>query len=244
MSIIEHGEHDPEESWDSIGVMDSQDAADEGVESSTVAEFDGDAGGLSPDERRALVVLLKNPFITSESNPREWKTTLASRAAIGQRLNDLYLELAVDLDREVAYKRPVTSGTGARAFPTLLYDAAWKREETALLVFLRVRERSERARGEVQVRVSRGEMLDYLRENRPDSATNKVSDDRRGDRAIDAIKRAGLLVRTDEEGVYRISPAIEPMLPIATLNRLLTWLHERLGEDPATREDVTEEMGS
>lgn len=206
------------------------DGPEESVEASTVAEFDGDAGGLDPDERRALVVLLKNPFITSESNPREWKAVLASRAAIGQRLNDLYLELVLDLQREVAYKRPVTSDTGTRVFPTLLYNAAWKREETALLVYLRVRERNERSRGEVQVRVSRAEMLEYLRDNRPDSATNRAADDKRGERAIDAIRSAGLLVRADEEGVYRISPAIEPMLPVATLNKLLVWLTERLEE--------------
>ncbi|MGN7978255.1 DUF4194 domain-containing protein [Microbacterium sp. 22195] len=227
MSIIGQVGEVPEDGWDDAEPFEPEDDA----ESSTVAEFDGDAGGLSPEERRALVVLLKNPFITSESHPREWKAVIASGAAIGQRLNDLYLSLEVNHDREVAYKRPVTSETGSRVFPTLLYNATWQREETALLVYLRVRERNERARGEVRVRVSRSEMLEHLRENRPESATNQASDDKRAGRAIDTIKSTGLLTKTDEDGVYGISPAIEPMMPIPTLNNLLAWLTERMSAE-------------
>ena len=244
MSIIEQIENTPDDqTWDIEERLDAPDGGDtdESEPRSTHALFDGDEGGLEPDVRRTLVVLLKNPFIASESHPREWKTLVASRSLIGARLNDLFLELVVDLQREVAYKRPVTSDTGTREFPTLVYNAAWQREETALLVYLRVRERNERARGEMQVRVSRAEMLEYLRENRPESATNQVADDRRADRAISGIKSAGLLIKTEEDGVYRISPAIEPMLPIPTLNSLLTWLSERTTPDDAAGDASAQE---
>ena len=201
---------------------------------STDALFVGDEGGLELDERRALVVLLKNRFITSESHPKEWKTVVASRQTIARRLNDLFLELEFDAKREVAYKRPVTSDTGGRDFPTLVHDTIWQREETALLVFLRVRARNDEVRGEMRSRVSEAEMLEYLRENRPDSATNQVSDDRRADRAINALKGAGLLMKTGEDGEFRISPAIEPMLPAPVLNNLLTWLNVRTESGAAT----------
>lgn len=197
-------------------------------ERSTHALFEGDEGGLEPDERRALVVLLKNRFITSSSNPREWRAIKASRQKIAGRLNDLFLELVVSAEFEVAYKRPATGG---REFPTLLHDTVWPREETALLVYLRVQARSEQARGEVHARVSRQDMLAYLQENRPDSATDKVNDGRRGDRAIEAIKKAGLLEKTDEDGVYRISSAIELMLPTPALNSLLEWLTVRTASE-------------
>jgi hypothetical protein len=212
---------------------------DTGVEPpSTHSLFDGDEGGLEADERRALVVLLKNRFITSESHPREWRAIVASRQVIGQRLNDLFLELVISPEREVAFKRPVTGG---REFPTLLHDTAWQREETALLVYLRVRSRSEQGRGEVHARVSHAELVEYLQENRPDSATNRVADDRRTDRAIGALKSAGLLVKTDEDGVFRISPAIEPMLPVTALNNLLTWLNLRTASEPDSDAVPTEE---
>lgn len=217
-----------EDSVDEDSADEDTSNTDEAAESaSTHALFDGDEGGLELDERRALVVLLKNRFVTSESHPKEWKTIIASRQVIARRLNDLFLELKLDARREVAYKRPVTSDTGGRDFPTLVHDTIWPREETALLVFLRVRARNDEIRGEVQSRISEAEMLEYLRENRPGSATNQVSDDRRADRAINALKRAGLLMNASDDGVFRISPAIEPMLPVPVLNNLLTWLTAR-----------------
>lgn len=219
---------------------DTADLDDDTEPQSTHSLFDGDEGGLELDERRAMVALLKNRFITSESHPREWRAVMASRQVIGQRLNDLFLELKISPEREVAYKRPVSEG---REFPTLLHDTAWQREETALLVYLRVRFRSEQARGEVHAQVSHADLVEYLRENRPDSATNRVADDRRSERAIGALKSAGLLVKTDEDGVFRISPAIEPMLPMPTLNNLLTWLNLRtaLGPDDGGDAVPTEE---
>jgi hypothetical protein len=207
-----------------------QDWADE-EPTSTHALFDGDEGGLELDQRRAMVVLLKNRFITPESHPREWRAIIAPGRLIEQRMNDLFLELVVNLEREVAYKRPITSDTGGRDFPTLLHDTAWQREETALLVFLRVRARTEQSRGEAHARVAEAELQEYLEENRPASATNRVADSGRTKRAIGTLKTAGLLVKTDEDGVFRISPAIESMLPATTLNDLLGWLTVRTGTD-------------
>lgn len=220
-AVEEERDWDPEDT-----AADGEGDAEPEAIVSTHALFDGDEGGLELDERKALVVLLKNRFITSESHPPEWRAIVRSRKAIAERLNDLFLELVISLDREVAYKRPV-SGSGSREFPTLLHDTRWPREETALLVYLRVRARNEQARGELHARVSRAEMLEYLQENRPESATDRVSDDGRGERAIGALKTAGLLVKTDEDGVWRISPAIEPMLPATALNNLLAWLNVR-----------------
>jgi hypothetical protein len=230
---VDHDSADPDSFDPDLADSDAGDRGDDGdgiEEQSTHALFEGDEGGLELDERRALVVLLKNRFITSGSHPREWKAIMASRQVIAQRLNDLFLELVVSPEREVAYKR---SATGGGEFPTLLHDTAWQREETALLVYLRVQARSEQSRGEVHARVSQSELIEYLRESRPDSATDRVADDRRADRAIGALKSAGLLVRTDEDGVFRISPAIEPMLPVSTLNNLLTWLNVRTAAGPA-----------
>lgn len=232
-----------EASIDEAAVDEEVGASDEAVEeSSTHALFDGDDGGLELDERRTLVVLLKNRFITSESHPREWRTLVLSRHAISRRLNDLFLELKYDPKREVAYKRAVSSDTGGRDFPTLLHDTIWQREETALLVYLRVRARNEEVRGELHARVSQAELLEHLRENRPESATNQVADDRRAERAVNSLKSAGLLVRTDDDGVFKISPAIETMLPMPTLVSLLSWLHVRTERGPVTDDEpATEE---
>lgn len=190
MSFIEQTDEVMEPEWDDEPGRITEDSVDEvssdevsgaggeeAEEPSTHALFDGDDGRLHPDERKALVVLLKNRFITSESHPREWRTLVASYRAISRVLNDLFLEPKYDAKREVAYKRAVSSNTGGRDFPTLLHDTIWQREETALLAYLRVRARNEEVRGEMHAQVSQAELLEHLRENRPESATNQVADE-------------------------------------------------------------------
>lgn len=194
---------------------------------SSHALFDGDEGGLEPEQRKALVVLLKHRFITSASHPNEWRTILAARTAVKRSLNDLFLDLVLDTEREVAYKRQATAETGNRPFPTLLHDTAWQREETVLLVYLRIRFRNEQAAGNTRVRVSEAEMLEHIEELRPDSATDRVSDGRRAERAIEAMRKAGLLHKTDEDKTYEVSPAIEVMMPVQKLQDLLGWLRQR-----------------
>ena len=226
---------------------DGTEPEDDGTEEdapSTHAVFAGDEGSLDLEVRRALVVLMKHRFITSRSHPKEWRTVVVERQTIASRLNDLLLELKVDPEREVAYKRPVTSDTGVREFPTLLHDTTWPREETALLVYLRVRARAEQSRGEPVTRVSQTELLDYLRENRPPSATDQVKEERRAERAVGVLRTAGLLEKTGEDGVFRISPAVETMLPMTVLTELLRWLTVRNESGPTHEEEVSMEAQS
>jgi len=243
-------EHEPDGSDDlnveAAAVDVDAETADEaeGDAPSTHAVFAGDEGSLDLEVRRALVVLMKHRFITSRSHPKEWRTVAAHRQTIAGRLNDLLLELKVDPEREVAYKRPVTSDTGAREFPTLLHDTVWPREETALLVYLRVRARAEQSRGEPVTRVSQAELLAYLRENRPPSATDQVKEERRAERAVAVLKTAGLLEKTAEDGVFRISPAVETMLPMTVLTDLLSWLTVRNESGPMSDEEAAREAQS
>lgn len=100
--------------------------------------WDGDRGDLDLPSRKALQALLKWPFISARRYPSEWKAFLEHRAEITGRLNDLLLEVHVDLEHAVAYKRQAPSD-GAGKFTTLLYDKKWTREETILIVHRRAR---------------------------------------------------------------------------------------------------------
>ena len=64
--------------------------------------FDGDDGGLTLDQRRCLVVLLKHPIVTDER--AEWSTLVRDTRIIKSRLNDLFLDLVIDRERGIAYK--------------------------------------------------------------------------------------------------------------------------------------------
>src|SRR5258706_4823182 len=187
---------------------------------SSVALFEGDDGALELPQRRVLVALLKQRFITAQSHPKEWKTLTANPRLIRSRLNDLFLDLHLDAVREVAYKRQVVPEGGGR-FPTLLHDTAWTREETILMVYLRTRSRSEEVAGTSRTYVDRQDMLEHVAAVRPARATDHAGDGRRAVKAIESLNRAGLLIGASTADRFEVSPAIDVVLPLERLQELL-----------------------
>ncbi|WP_299931506.1 DUF4194 domain-containing protein [uncultured Nocardioides sp.] len=196
---------------------------DEVVEEGSFSLFEGDEGGLDHAQRRALVTLVKQRFISARTHPRDWVVLVEHERLIRSRLNDLFLDLQVDRAREVAWKRQATSETGSR-FPTLLYDAAWSREETIVLVHLRDRLRAGVASGDARVFVDREDIVGHVASFRPAHATDVAGDDKRARNAITSIIKAGLLIGTASEERFEISEAVEPLIPLELLQELLDAL--------------------
>lgn len=195
--------------------------------SSTIALFEGDEGGLELAQRRVLVALLKQRFISAQTHPKDWAALVANPRPIRGRLNDLFMELHLDREREVAYKRQVVPEGGGRPFPTLLYDAPWGREETILLVYLRTRHRSEQAGGVDRAFVDKADMLEFIAQHRPERATDLAGDAKKALRAVEAIYKTGLLTGPSTADRFEISNAIEVLLPMEKLRELLGWLRQQ-----------------
>jgi hypothetical protein len=205
--------------------------------SSSVALFEGDEGGLEMAQRRVLVAIVKHRFITADSHPKEWRALLMNPRLIRSRLNDLFLELHLDVDRQVAFKRQATPEGGGR-FPTLLYDTAWTREETILLVFLRARSRADEAAGVPKTFVDRIGMLEHITSLRPPHATDQAGDARRAVKAIESLLRAGLLIGAIAAERFELSRAVDVVLPLERLTALLDWLeNENAGTAPDASDD-------
>ncbi|HEY3715720.1 MAG TPA: DUF4194 domain-containing protein [Jatrophihabitantaceae bacterium] len=117
-------------SW--VDLLTDDDAEPE--EATSASLFEGDTGGLNIAQRKTLVALLKNRFITAAKSPAEWRTLIDSEQLLRSRFNDLFLDLYLDRVRGVAFKRQAVPEAGGK-FPTLLHDTAWGREETILLIF-------------------------------------------------------------------------------------------------------------
>lgn len=184
----------------------------------------------------ASCFVLKHRYISAEQNPTEWAVLLDAQLAIRSRLNDLFLELHIDHDAQIAFKRQaVPEGDGR--FPTLLHDIAHTREETILLVFLRERFRSDRSGGADAVYVDRDELLDTVERFRPPDANDRAGDTRRVENAITSLQRSGLLLRTADEQRLRIAPVIEVLLPVPRLHALLESLWTLNGTGPTNEPD-------
>lgn len=216
-------EHDPTEQdlHDGHASVDPDDPEREATTS--VSLFEGDEGGLAYAERRALVALLKQRFISARTHPRDWRALTENERVIRGRLNDLFLELHLDRVREVAWKRQAVPETGQK-FPTLLYDAAWSREETVVLVHLRDRFRAASAAGDERVFVDREDLVEHVAGFRPVHATDVAGDQKRARNAVASINKAGLLIGSPTDDRFEISEAIESLLPLELLQELLAGL--------------------
>lgn len=215
---------------------------DDGIllEQNSLSLFAGDEGRLSMAERKTFMYLVRFRYLSAEQNPNEWATLLESENLIRSRLNDMFMQLHVDRNYEVAFKRQVHPEAGGR-FPTLLHDVAYSREETILLVFLRGRFRSERAGGSEAVLVDKEDLMANVEQFRPKHATNHSGDARKAENAIDTLVKARILQKTSDPDRFRISPVIEVLLPIEVLSKLAQWLSEANGESPAPDADHTDD---
>lgn len=212
-------------------------ADDSEADQSTLALFTGDEGGLSLEQRRALVCLLRNKFVSATGNPAEWRVIREHSQLIKSRLNDMFLDLHLDVQHEVAYKRKVVSD-GAADFPTLLQDTSYTREETILLVFLRHRYRTEQQAGHEDVTVERQELLDYIATFRPPHATDRSRDKARAEKAIDNMIASRVLAKTNDADRLRICPVIAVLLPLARLAELHEWLMAKNSGQQAAAKDL------
>ncbi|MGZ4450181.1 MAG: DUF4194 domain-containing protein [Nocardioides sp.] len=231
----------PDDLADDLAEDLAEDLYDE--EPASVSLFEGDEGGLDLAERRALVALLKQRFISARTHPQDWRALLDSEQVIASRLNDLFLELQVDRVREVAWKRQAVSETGQK-FPTLLYDIAWTREETIVLVHLRDRYRAATAAGEERVHVDREDVVEYVAGFRPAHATDVSGDEKRARNAVAAVNKAGLLIGSPTDHRFEVSEAIESLLPVDRLRELLASLRQLNDPDAAPEEGLFDEPES
>jgi hypothetical protein len=208
---------------------------DDRLEQGTHALFAGDAGGLTIGQRRALVVLMKNRFITAASHPEEWKALVVDPVAVQARLNDMFLSLRIDVERQVAFKEQVSPEVGPR-FPTLLHATEWSREETIALVHLRSLTYASQSVGEERTFVDRVDLLEHVASLRPAQATDRARDGDRTTRALERLVSAGVLIGRKDAERFEVCRALDVILPLEKLQHLLTWI--RAGGVPTDAEAV------
>lgn len=189
--------------------------------------FDGDTGVLPVELRRTMVSILKKRYISAEQHPSDWRILIDNEAQLTSRFHDLFLHLVIDRDRAVAYKRQAHPDSGTATFPTLLFGQAYTREETILLVKMRMLLRGSHPGDPVFVDSS--ELMDELASFRPPDTTNHVAAERTEKKAIEKLEQLNLLLPTAERDRFQVAPIIEALLSVARLGELIDWLVDARG---------------
>lgn len=199
--------------------------------------WEGDTGTLHEQSRRALLELLKGPYVSGAAKPHLWSALIADERAIRSRLNDLFLELVIDPADEFAFVRKVQ--TTEIEVPAALRTERLTFIDTAMLLVLR--QLLLAAAGEQRVFVSQSEVYEQLSVYRTgDEATFKKNLNSAWGHMLG---RFGVLHRAGEDRV-EISPIVKFLVDDDRV-RNLTAMYQRIagtgsGMEPteASQEDA------
>lgn len=131
-------------------MTDEEDGAASVAEEGVVREpglWAGDSGELDERTRRALLRLIRGPYLAGAREGQIWSVLLSDERVIRSRLADLFLELVIDHDHEVAFVRNAPSESAPRA----VRSESLTFLDTAMLLVLRQTLLSEEGSGRVIV---------------------------------------------------------------------------------------------
>jgi hypothetical protein len=215
----------------------------ESLPAASLQAFTGDLGHLPVDARRVLVQLLLGPAIDGRRHPRLWPVLLRDEAVVRSRLHELFLELVVDRDQQVAFTRQVA--TEELDVPVLLRRATLSFLDSALLLYLRQRLTQADAQGERAV-VALQEITDHLSVFERTGNMDHAKFERHVENAAEKAKKLSLLRRIPGgDDRFEVSPTLKLLFPaeeIQTLTRTYAALAQVAAGDVTTEDSATGEL--
>lgn len=199
---------------------------------------------LSLDARRALTKLLMSRYVTRARDRGTWDAILAHEDAIRERLADMFLDLEIDLDYEVAFKRQQLLDDAPKL---LRKDKPLSRDASLLLIYLRKEHEYTDAHDDPVV-VTRAQIGEFFRAFRTAGDGDEAGFEGRVDTAIRAVIGLTLLAQNaDADYLFTVAPAIVPLIGMDELARLERYFLDAtaLPNDPdAPQPDRDEERQS
>lgn len=191
--------------------------------------YPGDLGTLPFEARRLLVQLLSGPSLDAQRHSQLWPALLRHRALIESRLADLFLDLVVDTDAEVAFVRQ--ADTGELETPILLRRARLTFLESVLLLHLRQALAEAELRGERAV-VSSTELTEHLKLYESQLSTDHAGFERRMSSAIEKAKKNSLLrVIRGSNDRYEVAPTLKLLFGAEQVSALASIYRDRCVAD-------------
>jgi hypothetical protein len=204
------------------------------AEGAEQALYQGDSGELSLDARRALVQLLAGPSLDGQRHSKLWPILIRDEAAIRSRLSELFLQLVIDRDQQVAFTRQAE--TGDLDVPRLLRRANLTFIDSILLLHLRQRLTQAEAHGDRAV-VSTDEIVEFLGVYQQAANTDRAGFEKRILASIEKIKKHSILrkIRSSEDR-FEISPTLKLLFSAEEIQALT-----RVYRDMSVAEDSPEQ---
>lgn len=180
--------------------------------------FAGDQGQLRIETRRVLVQLLLGPSVDARRQSRLWPVLLRDQAILRSRLHEMFLELVVDAEQQVAFTRQVVAEDIDA--PILLRKANLTFLESALILFLRHRLTQADTAGERAV-VSLDEMLEHLSVFERTSNADRARFEKQKANAVEKAKKLSL-VRSlpGAEKRFEVAPTLKLLFPAEAIQEL------------------------
>ena len=221
----------PEEGVPEEEIMKAEDTEQE----SDRALYQGDSGELSLDARRILVQLLAGPSLDGQRHSKLWPNLIRDEAAIRSRLSELFLQLVIDRDLQVAFTRQAE--TGDLEVPRLLRRANLTFLDSILLLHLRQRLTQAEAHGDRAV-VSTDEIVEFLGVYEQAGNTDRALFEKRIHASIEKIKKHSILrkIRSSEDR-FEISPTLKLLFSAEEIQALTRIYHDMQAPEASSEQD-------
>lgn len=204
------------------------------------ALFLGDSGELPLDTRRALVQLLAGPALDGRRHAKLWPVLLRDEAVVRRRLAELFLNLVIDRDMQVAFTRQADAGD--LEVPLLLRRAQLTFIDSVLVLYLRQRLTQADAHGERAV-VALDDIIDNLTLYERAASTDRAGFTKRVRASVEKVKKHNILQKIrGSEDRFEISPTLKLLFSAEEIQSL-TGLYQRMaaGETAAGKQAGTDE---
>jgi len=217
----------------------------EDAQASPVKLFEGDSGELPLETRRVLVQLLAGPSLDGQRHPKLWPVLVRDEALIRRRLSELFLDLVIDTDTQVAFTRQADAGD--LETPVLLRRAQLTFLDSIMLLHLRQRLTQADAQGERAV-ISVDEIVEHMSVYERSTNTDRAGFHKRIQASIEKIKTHNILqkIRSRSEERYEISPTLKLLFSaeaIQSLTRTFQRMADGEAVTPAPLPETDDEAG-
>lgn len=205
----------------------------------TNAFYPNDYGQLPLDTRRVLVNLLAGPFIDGTRHSALWQTLVRDELVIRQRLSELFLDLALDKETQIAFTRKAeTEDLNA---PTLLRSITLSFLDSVLILQLRLMLTQADAKGD-RATTSQEEIITSLSIYEDDENTDHAGFMNKINTAIEKMKKHKILLAIrGSENRYEISPTLKILFSADEIHALSEQYQQASKASLSNAEDSTNE---